>query len=75
MEKLLNILKEVFDLDHVESTISFESAEEWDSFSHMNLIVSLETEFNIAFTKEEIIEMLDIKSIVKSLIKKGINLD
>jgi len=36
----------------------------WDSLKHMNLVVSLEEEFDIEFTDDEIIELINMKLIM-----------
>ena len=39
----------------------------WDSLHHMNLVLSLEEEFDTSFSDQEIIEMLNIEKIVETL--------
>lgn len=39
----------------------------WDSFSHLELILALEDEFNIMFEAEEISEMLTPELVVQSV--------
>ena len=43
----------------------------WDSMNHMILVAKLEEYYDVLFTGDEIIEMIDIKSIKDVLIKKG----
>jgi len=52
MEKLYEILKDVFEFEEIDDAMSYETSEEWDSFTHMNLIVSLEEKYSLRFTKE-----------------------
>lgn len=75
MDKLLNVFKEVFDDDKIDLTSSNTSIENWDSFSHMDLILSLENEFGVTFTNEEIVEMLNIKKIIEILKAKGVDFE
>jgi len=75
MEKLYEILKDVFEFEEIDDAMSYETSEEWDSFTHMNLIVSLEEKYSLRFTKEEIVEMLDITTIIMVLKRKGIKFD
>jgi len=49
-----------------------ETVENWDSLKHMNLILALEEEFNITFSDVEIVEMLSVKIIVKTLKEKDV---
>ncbi len=44
----------------------------WDSMNHMILIAQLEEHFNISFTGDEIIEMVNIK-FIEDLLKKKLN--
>ena len=61
----------VRELDINENTL-MEEMEEWDSLTHMELIANLESEYNIEFTVDEIMEMVSIKKIVQH--KNKINL-
>lgn len=71
-EKVLEILKNVFELEAVDRTCSQATCEKWDSMGQLNLVVELEGEFNISFEPEEIGEMMSFVDIVKLLIKKGV---
>ena len=44
----------------------------WDSLQHMNLIASLEQEFGIEFTFEEIVSMQSVAVIKQVLRGKGV---
>ncbi|MCK4820461.1 acyl carrier protein [bacterium] len=63
----MNVLVEQLNDDSSPDTV-----ENWDSLKHMNLILSLEEEFNIIFSDEEIVEMLSVKIIVETLKKKAV---
>lgn len=56
----------VRELDINENTL-MEEMEEWDSLTHMELIANLESEYNIEFTVDEIMEMVSIKKIVQQI--------
>lgn len=71
-EKVLEILKNVFELETDDRTCSQATCEKWDSMGHLNLVVELESEFDVTLEPEEIGEMKcfnDIIRILKS--KKG----
>lgn len=70
-EKILNILKTVLELNNIDTTCSSANCEKWDSMAHLNLIVELETEFDISFEPEEIIYMISYDEIKKMLENKG----
>lgn len=61
-DKVKKIIANVFNLEFslIEDNASPDNIMNWDSLNHMNLIVSLEEEFNVRFTDEEIGEMLNL---------------
>lgn len=68
-EKVLKMLKDLFELDTVDETCSQETCKKWDSMGQLNLVVELETEFDVTLEPEEIGNMKsfdDIISILKS---------
>ena len=66
-EKVLEILKNVFELDAVDRTCSQTTCEKWDSMGQLNLVVELESEFDITLEPEEIGEMKCFDDVVKIL--------
>lgn len=56
-EKILNIMKEVFEVDNIDETCSQDNCDKWDSLHHLTLISELEDAFGIEFEPEEIVEM------------------
>ena len=71
-EKVLEILKNVFELDSVDETCSQSTCDKWDSMGQLNLVVELETEFDVTLEPEEIGEMKSYDDIIKILITKGV---
>ena len=69
-EKILEILKNVFELDAVDKTCSQQTCEKWDSMGQLNLVVELESEFDISLEPEEIGEMTNYDKIVEIVKKK-----
>lgn len=69
-EKILEILKNVFELETVDRTCSQATCEKWDSMGQLNLVVELETEFDISLEPEEIGEMKSFEDIVKLIQQK-----
>lgn len=68
-EKILEILKETFELDSVDKTCSQATCSAWDSMGQLNLVAELEDAFDISLEPEEIGEMkcyYDILHILKS---------
>ena len=71
-EKVLGILKDVFELDTVDETCSQKTCEKWDSMGVLNLVVELESEFDVSLEPEEIGEMKSYSDIVRILKSKGL---
>ncbi len=71
-ERILEVLKNTFELDTVDKTCSQENCEKWDSMGQLNLVVELETEFDVSLEPEEIGEMKCFDDIVRILKLKGI---
>lgn len=67
MEKIRKIIAETFKIKESEITpqTNMKDIDSWDSLTHMELIVSLEDEFEIEFTADEIMEMTDVEKIEK----------
>lgn len=71
-EKVLEILKNVLELNDVDETISSSTCEKWDSMAQLNISVELEAEFDISLEPEEIAALASYKDIIKVLKEKGI---
>ena len=68
-KKLYKILSQVLNvpIEQINSESSPDTISEWDSLKHMNLVLTIEQEFGIQFTEEQIIEMLNVALIVETL--------
>ena len=66
-EKVLEILKDLFELDIVDETCSQTTCEKWDSMGQLNLVVELESEFDVTLEPEEIAEMTSYEKIIRVL--------
>jgi acyl carrier protein len=71
-EKVLEILKDLFELDTVDETCSQSTCEKWDSMGQLNLVVELESEFDVTLEPEEIGEMKSFEDIIRILKSKGV---
>ena len=71
-EKLNEIFIDVLDLDEVELTdaTNANDIEEWDSLSHIQLIVAIEKSFGIKFTSLEIMKWKNVGEMVNSIEEK-----
>lgn len=72
-EKVLDILKETFELDNVDKTCSQSTCPAWDSMGQLNLVAELEDAFDISLEPEEIGSMRSYEDIIKILREKGLN--
>lgn len=68
------IMADVFNIPAEEITeeSSQDTIEEWDSLKHLDLVVTLEEEFNVSIPVEEIGTMVSFK-LVSFIIKELIN--
>ena len=69
-EKILDILKETFELESVDKTCSQAICPAWDSMGQLNLVAELEDAFDVSLEPEEIGEMKCFDDIVKLLNQK-----
>ena len=72
-EKILEILKETFELEHVDKTCSQHTCPAWDSMGQLNLVAELEDAFDISLEPEEIGEMKCYDDIIRILKTKNID--
>jgi acyl carrier protein len=63
--KLLDLFKRILETTAIDETVSQTSCAKWDSIRHLNLIVEIETEFDISFEPEEMAEMRDFATVLK----------
>lgn len=72
LEKLQTIFSNIMDLEG--KAISFETTaediEEWDSLSHVQLVLSIEKEFGIKFTSREILSWKNVGEMIDSIVSK-----
>ncbi len=61
-EKLQGVLRDVFDEEELEITdeTTSEDVEEWDSLTHVQLIVEVEKTFGVKFSTTEVIKMRNV---------------
>ncbi len=68
-EKVRKIMSSVFGIskDLINNESSPDNIENWDSLRHMNLIVSLEEEFGVSFSDDQMSELINYRLIILTL--------
>jgi acyl carrier protein len=75
-EKLKKIIGSVFKIDasSVNNETSPDTVESWDSLNHLNLVLALEEGFDVSFTEEQTVEILNFELIKISLQEQGVDI-
>lgn len=72
LEKLNEIFIDVMDNDNIvlsEDTTS-NDIEEWDSLTHMHLVIEIQREFKVRFSSSETMKWKNVGELVESIIQK-----
>lgn len=72
LSELTSIFEDVMDLDDAElnDDTTADDIEEWDSLSHVRLIVAVERKYSIKFTNAEIESLKRLKDIIDLITAK-----
>ncbi len=73
-EKILNVVADIFEMpiNQINNELSLNSIKQWDSVNHLKLMIALEEEFEIKFTKDDIESMINL-SIIESTVSSYID--
>lgn len=73
-ERLKAVLERTLGEDYgtIEKTENFRDADFWDSLRYVNLVVSLQSEFKIQLSKEDIRQLFSVASIKAVLGRYGV---
>ena len=66
-DKVLEIMREVFEMENVSTDASQKNCERWDSLHHLTLASELEEAFDIELEPEEIGAMTDFARVIEML--------
>lgn len=71
-ERLNKVFATVFDNDSIEITpeLTADDVDEWDSLSHINLMIAIELEFGIEFDQSEIQNFANVGELMASIEEK-----
>lgn len=69
MTTLTEVFREVFDDPGISLTpqTTADDIEGWDSLSHINLIVTVETRFNIRFKQKEVLSFKNVGELAQAI--------
>jgi acyl carrier protein len=75
-KRLVSVLTDVFGLrtDQIVPELTKNDVGNWDSLKQMDLVVSIEREFDITLEIPDIIRMNSIGDIIEVLVGKGVDL-
>lgn len=70
--KLLDIFNNVFDYEGTElkDEMMSDDIEEWDSLTHLQMIMEVEQEFGIKFTAQQIKDMRNVGNLIMLIKEK-----
>ena len=70
--RLTDIFHDVFDDDDIELTpdMTADDVDEWDSLSHIRLIVAAEREFGVSFSSSEVANLENVGQFVALIVAR-----
>lgn len=71
-EKLTEVFHDVFDDETIilHNDLTADDVENWDSLSHMNLIIAIEIAFDIEFSQSEVISFANVGELKQAIFQK-----
>lgn len=72
--KLEQVFRDIFDEEEliINNETTAEDIEDWDSLAHINLVVSIEKEFDVKFALGELQALQNVGDMVDLVIRKSI---
>jgi acyl carrier protein len=68
---LVEVMKNILDIDAVSPTDGMKTIKSWDSLRHLNLILALEEHFGVTFEPEEIPELTSVEKLSEAIAKRS----
>ena len=71
-EGVQDIFRDIFNEEDmvIEDKISSDDVEEWDSLNHINLVSTIEKEFEIRFALGELMALKDVGAMIDLMVEK-----
>lgn len=69
-QKILELMRTVFQTEGLDETCSQNNCRKWDSMNHLNLVVELEMAFGVSLEPEEIAMMRSYDDVVRIIKNK-----
>ncbi|NQX40288.1 acyl carrier protein [Pedobacter steynii] len=71
-EKVQEIFRDIFDDQslNINDATNSDHIDDWDSLNHINLVVSIEKEFNIKFNFNELSGLKDVGAMIDLIVEK-----
>lgn len=73
-ERIRGVVADVFgvEIGSLSDKSSPDTITEWDSLGHINLVLALESEFDVSLSPEDALDMLSLALIARVLTDKGV---
>jgi acyl carrier protein len=70
--QIQQVIADIFGLapESVDANTSPETVDDWDSISHLNLVLSLEDAFQVTFSPDEIAKLVSVGAILEQIAQK-----
>ena len=65
MEKLVEDLKEIFELDNLDVSLRFSDLDEWNSLAVLSVLAILDSDYRINMSKKELDSFSSIAEFIK----------
>ena len=65
MEKLVEDLKEIFEIDDLDASLCFSDLDEWDSLAVLSILAILDSDYHISMSKKELDDFSSIAEFIK----------
>jgi len=67
--KLKQLMSDILEIDinNINKDSGSDNIEQWNSLSHVQLVMAIEAEFDVKLTPDDMFDMLSVKSIIMIL--------